>query len=128
MRLPDSVQVASAIATSNAALVMHDCDSPHSTDRRNESPSTSENPLERGPAGHPAAPWLRSSTPTTTSSIPSGSTTTYLRHLPELHCLLGPDELAPLLPEAGVERTVCVQAHDSEAETDSMLEQAACAI
>ena len=49
----------------------------------------------------------------------------FLEHLPELRRLFGPDDLAPLLREAGVDRTVCVQADDSERETDFMLAQAA---
>jgi L-fuconolactonase len=44
-----------------------------------------------------------------------------LPYLPELNRLLGPDEFAPLLAEAGVSRTVVVQAEDIETETDHLI-------
>jgi len=49
----------------------------------------------------------------------------FLRFLPELARPLGPDDLEPLLREAGVARTVCVQAADALVETAFLLEQAA---
>jgi L-fuconolactonase len=47
-----------------------------------------------------------------------------LRYLPEIDRFIGPDELAPLLRGAGVDRTVIVQAEESEAETDYITELA----
>ncbi len=47
-----------------------------------------------------------------------------LKYLPELDRFIGPDELAPLLRDAGVDRTVIVQAEESEAETDYITELA----
>ena len=47
-----------------------------------------------------------------------------LPYLPELNRLLGPDEFAPLLAEAGVSRTVVVQAEDVETETDHLIDLA----
>jgi L-fuconolactonase len=44
-----------------------------------------------------------------------------LRYLPEIDRVLGPAELEPLLQEAGVDRTVIVQAEESEAETDYII-------
>jgi L-fuconolactonase len=49
----------------------------------------------------------------------------FLRFLPMLDRFVGPEDLAPLAAGAGVEQTVCVQAHDSEDETAFLLEQAA---
>src|SRR5258705_2820451 len=48
-----------------------------------------------------------------------------LRFLPDLARPLGADDLAPLVREAGVDATVCVQAADALAETEFLLAQAA---
>jgi L-fuconolactonase len=47
-----------------------------------------------------------------------------LPYLPELNRLLGQDEFAPLIAEAGVSRTVVVQAEDNESETDYLIDLA----
>jgi L-fucono-1,5-lactonase len=47
-----------------------------------------------------------------------------LQHLPELDRVTGPDDLAPLLAEAGVSKTVVVQAEDSAAEHDHLVDLA----
>lgn len=49
----------------------------------------------------------------------------FLEFLPTLNRFVGPETLTPLLDEAGVACTVCVQAADNEDETAFMLEQAA---
>lgn len=49
----------------------------------------------------------------------------FLQFLPELRRFVGTSDLAPILREAGVARTVCVQAADTEDETAFLLEQAA---
>ncbi len=46
----------------------------------------------------------------------------FLDHLPDLQRTWLPEDLAPLLAEAGVDATVVEQAHDSEEETSFMLE------
>jgi L-fuconolactonase len=48
----------------------------------------------------------------------------FVKFLPELRRRIDTDVLGPLIRDAGVARTVCVQAHDSEEETVFMLEQA----
>jgi len=49
----------------------------------------------------------------------------FLRFLPDLARPLGSDDLEPLLRDAGVDRTICVQAADALEETAFLLEQAA---
>ena len=49
----------------------------------------------------------------------------FLRFLPELARFTGPEDLRPLLDDAGVARSVVVQAADCEEETAFLLEQAA---
>jgi L-fuconolactonase len=49
----------------------------------------------------------------------------FLRFLPDLARPLGAEDLAPLVREAGVDATVCVQAADALEETAFLLEQAA---
>jgi L-fuconolactonase len=46
------------------------------------------------------------------------------RHMPEIHRTIGPDDLEPLLRDAGVDRTVVVQATNDVAETSILVDLA----